>query len=72
MSPACRRRAYYLAQTPTTTVELRINPELGYPEHSEFRWVDRETALALASPRVRDVIVWASALLERGAETPAS
>jgi 8-oxo-dGTP pyrophosphatase MutT (NUDIX family) len=63
---------YYLARTPSTAVELRINPELGYPEHNEFRWVDREAALALASPRVRDVIVWASALLERGAVKPAS
>src|SRR5678816_4585761 len=61
---------YYLARTESTAVELRINPELGHPEHSEFRWVDRNAALALASPRVKEVIAWAAALIERGGSNP--
>jgi 8-oxo-dGTP pyrophosphatase MutT (NUDIX family) len=56
---------YYLAQSGTTAVELRVNPALGRPEHNEFRWVDRSAALALASPRVKEVIAWAAALIER-------
>jgi 8-oxo-dGTP pyrophosphatase MutT (NUDIX family) len=62
---------YYLARAQSTEVELRVNPELGHPEHSEFRWVDRETALALASPRVREVVAWAASLIEGDAVKPA-
>jgi bis(5'-nucleosidyl)-tetraphosphatase len=61
---------YYLARTERTEVELRVNPELGHPEHSEFRWVDRKTALALASPRVREVIAWAASVIEPGVSSP--
>jgi 8-oxo-dGTP pyrophosphatase MutT (NUDIX family) len=60
---------YYLARAAGTDVELRVNPAIGRSEHSEFRWVDLDSALALASPRVRDVVRWASARLE-GAERP--
>src|SRR5210317_1425092 len=31
---------YYLASTGRADVELPVNPELGRPEHSEYRWVD--------------------------------
>ncbi len=58
---------YYLARTASTAVELRVNPALGRPEHTEFRWVDRAGGLALASPRVREVIVWAASVIEGGA-----
>jgi bis(5'-nucleosidyl)-tetraphosphatase len=55
---------YYLARSAGTEVELRVNPLLGHPEHSEYRWCPREQALALAAPRVQAVIAWAAALLE--------
>jgi len=60
---------YYLARAAGTDVELRINPEIGRSEHSEFRWVDLDSALALASPRVRDVIRWATHRLQGAAGT---
>ncbi len=50
---------YYLARTDRTEVVLPVAPELGRPEHHEFRWVDPATATRLASPRVRTVIDWA-------------
>jgi 8-oxo-dGTP pyrophosphatase MutT (NUDIX family) len=56
---------YYLARAAGTDVELRVNPVIGRAEHSEFRWADFESALALASPRVRDVLAWARERLER-------
>ncbi len=31
---------YYLARTRTERVILKVNPELGRPEHHEYRWVD--------------------------------
>lgn len=54
---------YYLARTVTAEVELPVNPELGHPEHSEFRWVGYEEALELVSPRVRPVVHWAAQVL---------
>ena len=50
---------YYLARTEQERVELPVNPELGRPEHSEFRWATFEDASDLSSPRVRAVIDWA-------------
>jgi 8-oxo-dGTP pyrophosphatase MutT (NUDIX family) len=51
---------YYLAKTNTTEVTLPVIEELGRAEHNEFRWVDRETALKLVSPRVEPIIEWAT------------
>ncbi|UEX78322.1 NUDIX domain-containing protein [Spiribacter halobius] len=49
---------YYLAETPEREVVLGIAPELGEPEHQEWRWVDFDEAYALTSPRVRRVLDW--------------
>ena len=54
---------YFIAQTRTAEVTLPVNPELGRPEHSEFRWVDYDTALKLVSPRVRPVLHWAAQVM---------
>ncbi|HEX5418849.1 MAG TPA: NUDIX domain-containing protein [Gammaproteobacteria bacterium] len=52
---------YFLARTATERVELAPNPELGRPEHHEFRWVDLDQARALVPPRLRRVLEWAAA-----------
>jgi 8-oxo-dGTP pyrophosphatase MutT (NUDIX family) len=57
---------YYVARATSTAVVLPVSAELGRPEHHEYRWVDRDTALALAAPRVRDVVAWAASIIERG------
>ncbi len=54
---------YYLARSAETAVRLPINPELGFPEHQEARWVDVETALSMVSPRLKPVIHWASDII---------
>jgi hypothetical protein len=54
---------YYLARTNDTHVHLPINPELGFPEHQEARWVGFETALNMVSPRLKPVIHWASDII---------
>ncbi len=54
---------YYLAEAPTGEVSLPINPDLGRPEHEEFRWVSRRDAEALVRPRVARVLAWAEARL---------
>jgi bis(5'-nucleosidyl)-tetraphosphatase len=50
---------YYVARSIDTLVHLPINPELGFPEHQEARWVGFETALDMVSPRLKPVIHWA-------------
>jgi 8-oxo-dGTP pyrophosphatase MutT (NUDIX family) len=56
---------YYLASSEQTQVHLPINPELGFPEHQESRWVGLDTALSMVSPRLKPVIQWASDLIAR-------
>ena len=50
---------YYLAKTAQVEVEMGISPELGTPEHHEYRWVGFNEAYDMASPRVRLVVKWA-------------
>ncbi len=51
---------YYLAETHTEHVVLPVSPELGRPEHNEFRWVDFAAAQSLSSPRIAPVLRWAA------------
>jgi 8-oxo-dGTP pyrophosphatase MutT (NUDIX family) len=55
---------YFIARTQTTAVTLPVIPELGRPEHNEFRWVDYDEALRLVSPRVDPIVRWAGGLLD--------
>lgn len=50
---------YYLAESPEGEVFLPVSPELGRPEHDEFRWLGRDEALALVNPRIRAILEWA-------------
>jgi len=54
---------YYVARTRTGEVTLPVNPEIGRPEHSEFRWADFDEAMKLVSPRVRPVLQWAAQVM---------
>ena len=59
---------YFIATTRTEEITLPVNPELGRPEHSEFRWVDFDEAMALVSPRVKPVLRWAARAMNLGGE----
>lgn len=50
---------YFLARTDEEEVEMGISPELGRPEHHEYRWMDFDAAYDITSPRVRLVVQWA-------------
>lgn len=54
---------YYLARTCQESVEMGIAPELGRPEHHEFRWIDFDQAYDLSAPRVRLVVQWARQII---------
>jgi 8-oxo-dGTP pyrophosphatase MutT (NUDIX family) len=54
---------YFIASTRTEAVELPVNPEIGRPEHTEFRWASFDEAARLVSPRLQPVLKWAAMIL---------
>jgi bis(5'-nucleosidyl)-tetraphosphatase len=54
---------YYVAEAPAGDVALRVSPELGRPEHDEFRWVSFADAKRLLVPRVQRIAEWAEELV---------
>jgi 8-oxo-dGTP pyrophosphatase MutT (NUDIX family) len=50
---------YYLAETARGHITLPVSPELGRPEHHEWRWVDMDGARGLLPPRLQPVLDWA-------------
>jgi len=50
---------YYLAETGAEKIELPVSPELGRPEHHEYRWVSFDEAEELLPPRLGIVLEWA-------------
>ena len=47
---------YYLAETEEVEIVLPVSPELGHPEHHEYRWVSRDEAEELLPPRLAGVL----------------
>jgi bis(5'-nucleosidyl)-tetraphosphatase len=54
---------YYVAESPAGDVRLPVSPELGRPEHDEYRWLGYAEARALLVPRVQRVLDWAEAIM---------
>lgn len=50
---------YYLAETDRREIALPVSPELGHPEHHEYRWVTFDEAEDLLPPRLAIVLDWA-------------
>jgi 8-oxo-dGTP pyrophosphatase MutT (NUDIX family) len=50
---------YFIAETDKTDIELPVSPELGRPEHHEWRWVGFDEAEELLPPRLGVVLEWA-------------
>lgn len=55
---------YYLAETAEHDIELPVSPELGRPEHHEYRWVSFDEAAELLPPRLVVVLDWAKQTLQ--------
>ncbi len=56
---------YYLAESPRGEAALPVSPELGRPEHDEFRWLAFGEARRLLVPRVQRIADWAQGMVER-------
>ena len=54
---------YYLAETDADKIELPVSPELGRPEHHEYRWVSFDEAEDLLPPRLAIILDWAKKTL---------
>ncbi len=54
---------YYVAETTRAEVRLPVNPLLGRPEHSEYRWVSRADAWTMFTPRVRAILAWSDRII---------
>jgi 8-oxo-dGTP pyrophosphatase MutT (NUDIX family) len=50
---------YYLAETAKQAITLPVSPELGRPEHDEWRWVSFDEAGRLLPPRLQPILAWA-------------
>ena len=54
---------YYIAETSQSTVTFSINPELGKPEHHEYRWLSYDEIKELSPQRLLAIIEWANDLI---------
>lgn len=57
---------YYVAESAQGEVSLPVNPELGHPEHHEYRWISYEEARELVADRVKPILDWAHSLVAEG------
>ena len=55
---------YYLAQTPEDQVVFAVNPQIGGPEHHEYRWLTYPELEKLSPPRLLPVISWAGGVVD--------
>jgi bis(5'-nucleosidyl)-tetraphosphatase len=56
---------YYLAETSQASVTFSVNPELGRPEHHEYRWLSCDEIKKLSPGRLSAIIEWANSLISR-------
>jgi len=59
-----KRARYFVARTNTEAISLPVNPELGKPEHHEWRWCEFESAEQLVNERLWKVLRWAQDLID--------
>jgi 8-oxo-dGTP pyrophosphatase MutT (NUDIX family) len=59
-----KRARYYIARTYSEAISLPVNPQLGKPEHHEWRWCDFESAEQLVNDRLWMVLRWAQDLID--------
>ena len=55
---------YYIAETKSSRVVFSVNPEIGGPEHHEYRWLSYDAIRKLAPRRLKDIVEWAKAIID--------
>jgi len=51
--------AYFVGSVTQQEIALPINPELGKPEHDEYRWATKSEAAQILPPRLLPILEWA-------------
>lgn len=59
-----KKARYYIAETRTSRVVFSVNPEIGRPEHHEYRWLTEDKIRELAPERLQGIVAWASEVLK--------
>ncbi len=59
-----KKARYYLAETSRSQITFSVNPELGAPEHHEYRWLPYSEVKKLAPERLLPIVEWAQSLLQ--------
>ncbi len=54
---------YFIAETSESTVTFSINPEIGKPEHHEYRWLNYDEIKTLSPERLLPIIKWANSFI---------
>ena len=54
---------YYIAETSESNVIFSVNPEIGRPEHHEYRWLSYEEIIKLSPKRLLMIIEWANNII---------
>jgi 8-oxo-dGTP pyrophosphatase MutT (NUDIX family) len=62
---------YYLAETAQSDVSFSINPQIGKPEHHEYRWLTYDQAIKLCPDRLLPIIKWAHRIITADKGAPA-
>ena len=50
---------FYIAEAKTKDVFLPISPDLGRPEHHEWKWLPYDDAIELLNERLKAILEWA-------------
>lgn len=56
---------YYIAETARSRVVFSVNPEIGRPEHHEYRWLSCDKVRELAPERLKDILEWANTAIDK-------
>ena len=56
---------YYIAETFQSNVTFSVNPELGRPEHHEYRWLSYDEIRRLSPKRLLMIIDWANDIINQ-------
>lgn len=59
-----KKARYYLGETTESTVRFSVNPEIGRPEHHEYRWLPADRLQELTPERLHPIIDWARERVE--------
>jgi 8-oxo-dGTP pyrophosphatase MutT (NUDIX family) len=54
---------FFIAETSKQDIVLKINKELGKPEHNEYRWCSYDEASRLVGARIQTVLDWAQGVV---------